>query len=130
MTLLIAYAREDFRQAINIGIDTLRKQVDVSMNTMKRVQRTSLMSRRAYHCLTEFLGIFDSLVSDQTPSASVSLPQSDLIAGSSSISQAAATLQDDDYSLWITQAANEFLSQYSDNFFFQENMDVFDIGFS
>ncbi|KIX03160.1 uncharacterized protein Z518_06711 [Rhinocladiella mackenziei CBS 650.93] len=106
-------SRAEVRQCLNQGI-----------TTMKSIQRTSLMARKARHCLVGFLEVFDSLVPEQETTPASLANQS---ATEDILSSAGPTvgLETNNFSQCVTQAANNFLWQYSQSNFLGDHLALF-----
>lgn len=59
--LLLCHLYSDVMASAGISTAEIRHSLNDGISTMKLIQRTSLMSRHARNCLTEFLELFDYL---------------------------------------------------------------------
>lgn len=59
--LLACQKHHDLIERTNIQVENVRLSLAFGLETLRAVERTSLMSRKARHCLQGFLQVYDSL---------------------------------------------------------------------
>ncbi|EXJ54896.1 uncharacterized protein A1O5_12962 [Cladophialophora psammophila CBS 110553] len=122
--LLLYHQHGDIISSVGISLAEVREQLNEGIRTMKYIQRTSIMARKARQCLVEFLEAFDSLVSQQhaTPDSLMdhSAAEITLIPAESTFDY-----EPNNYTQSITQVANDFLWQYSQSNFLGDNQGIF-----
>ncbi|RFU33160.1 hypothetical protein B7463_g3168, partial [Scytalidium lignicola] len=127
--LMACRIQEDVFHHQQISIPEVRSLLLRSLNTLDIVGRKSLMSCKARHCLMGFLEVFDALTSQQQEAfASTNTDESrELITPgmSSFISQ----LNEADplgnyFADYITQSADNFLFQYSQNVYLDGDLSM------
>ncbi|CZR63519.1 uncharacterized protein PAC_13416 [Phialocephala subalpina] len=119
--ILLACKINDMR---DIEMADIRSSLDSGLETLRLVERTSLMSRKAGDCLLGYVEIFDSLISDpshqncnDTNFAETTIPVSSNLSRD--------LMPENLFSQYIAQSADDFLLQCSDNAFLDADSEFF-----
>ena len=125
--LLICQAHPTALCAANVNAFDVRIELGHGLETMKSMSRNSLMSAKARKCLLKFLQVYDELVSPTSQqiddTAVVDASNSTFFALTTDVSPTLAVDQSGNFSQYITQAADDFLWEFSQADFMDADFD-------
>jgi hypothetical protein len=131
--LLICQTYSVELSAADIHTFEIRTLLGRGLDTMKAVSRNSLMSLKARTCLLRLVQVFDEVLAPTSWQSSVTGPSDIAVDTGSSATDVTTTIspipaplanQTGDLSQYVTQAANDFLWEFSQNDLMDADFDL------